>query len=289
MKVKGIILAGGNGSRLTPITNVISKQLLPIYDKPMIYYPLSILMLADIREIAIIVSPDHIKKYQDLLGDGSHLGISIKFFEQSRPRGLPDAFNITSNFIKGSRVCMILGDNIFYGSNFINKYLINQIKNPGSTIYLYSVSDPSRFGIAELDNNKNLKKISEKPKNSQSNLAITGLYLFDKNVSEYSKDLKPSKRGETEIIDLLNKYLKKNLLHYKIMNRGIAWIDTGTPESLINASQYIEILEKRQNTKIACIEEISYKKKYIDKKQYKKILNSYNNSPYKDYLKSVIE
>ena len=206
MKIKGIILAGGTGSRLFPITNVISKQLLPIYDKPMIYYPLSILMLAGIKEIAIIVKPNNLEAYKAFLGDGSQLGISINYFVQEKPNGLPEAFNITANFIKNHKVCMILGDNIFYGSDFINKYLRPTIKKNGSSIFLYSVHDPSRFGIVEFDKNNKIKNIIEKPKRTNSNFAITGLYFFDEKVSSFSRNLKPSKRGETEIIDLLNIY-----------------------------------------------------------------------------------
>lgn len=288
MKIKGIILAGGTGSRLYPITSVISKQLLPIYDKPMIYYPLSILMLAGIKEIAIVVSPSNLKDYQKLLGDGSKLGIFIKFFIQNKPDGLPEALNITESFIKNHKVCMILGDNIFYGSNFVNEYLKKELKKKGSSIFLYSVQDPSRFGIAEIDKNNQIKKIIEKPKKPKSNLAITGLYIFDARVTLFSRNLKLSKRGETEIVDLLRIYHKNNELNFRILNRGIAWIDTGTPESLINASQYIEIIEKRQNTKIACIEEISLRMNFIDKKRYLTLIKSYNKSPYKNYLKSIL-
>lgn len=288
MKIKGIILAGGVGSRLFPITNVISKQLLPIYDKPMIYYPLSILMLAGIKEIAIIVSPNSLKDYKKLLGNGSKLGISIKFFIQNKPNGLPEALNITRSFIKDHKVCMILGDNIFYGSNFVNEYLKEELKKKGSSMFLYSVQDPSRFGVAEIDNKDQINKIIEKPKNPKSNLAITGLYLFDEKASLFTRNLKLSKRGETEIVDLLKRYHKNKELNFRILNRGIAWIDTGTPESLINASQYIEIIEKRQNTKIACIEEISLRMNYIDKKKYLNLIKGYNDSPYKNYLRSIL-
>ena len=289
MKIKGIILAGGTGSRLFPITNVISKQLLPIYDKPMIYYPLSILMLAGIKEIAIIVKPNNLEAYKAFLGDGSQLGISINYFVQEKPNGLPEAFNITANFIKNHKVCMILGDNIFYGSDFINKYLRPTIKKNGSSIFLYSVHDPSRFGIVEFDKNNKIKNIIEKPKRTNSNFAITGLYFFDEKVSSFSRNLKPSKRGETEIIDLLNIYKKRRSLNFKVINRGIAWIDTGTPESLIRASQYIEIIEKRQNTKIACLEQIALEMGYININEYKNLIKKYPVSAYKDYLISVLK
>ena len=289
MSLKGIILAGGSGSRLFPITQVTSKQLLPVYDKPMIYYSLSILMLAKIKEIAIIISPENIEMFQRLLGNGNQLGIVIKYFKQERPDGLPEALKITKDFIKNSKVCMILGDNIFYGANFVNDYLLKQLNKKGSSIFLYKVNDPSRFGIIELDKNKKISKIIEKPKRTSSNLAITGLYIFDQNAFYFSKDLKKSKRGETEITDVLKKYKKFKKLNYRILNRGIAWIDTGTPESFINAGQFVQTIEKRQNTKIACLEQISLEMGFIKIEEYKKLIKNYTNSPYKDYLISVLK
>jgi len=289
MSLKGIILAGGRGSRLFPITQVTSKQLLPVYDKPMIYYSLSILMLAKIKEIAIIISPENIEMFQRLLGNGNQLGIVIKYFKQERPDGLPEALKITKDFIKNSKVCMILGDNIFYGANFVNDYLLKQLNKKGSSIFLYKVNDPSRFGIIELDKNKKISKIIEKPKRTSSNLAITGLYIFDQNAFYFSKDLKKSKRGETEITDVLKKYKKFKKLNYRILNRGIAWIDTGTPESFINAGQFVQTIEKRQNTKIACLEQISLEMGFIKIEEYKKLIKNYTNSPYKDYLISVLK
>lgn len=288
MNTKGLILAGGSGSRLFPITKVISKQLLPIYDKPMIYYPLSILMLANIKEIGIIVSPQFAESYKKLLGDGSKLGISIKYFEQEKANGLPEALNITSEYIKDSKICMILGDNIFYGANFVNEYISSELKKNCSTIFLYKVPDPSRFGIVELNKNNKISKIVEKPKVTNSNLAITGIYIFDDQASVFSKNLTPSNRGETEIVDVLKKYKNIDKLNFKIINRGVAWIDTGTPESLISASQFVEIIEKRQNTKIACIEEIALEMNFINKNEFTNLIKSYNESHYKDYLKKLL-
>ena len=288
MNRKGIILAGGSGTRLAPLTNSISKQLLPIYDKPLIYYPLTTFMLSGIREILIITTPTQLNLFKELLGNGSQLGIDITYKTQLKPNGIAEAFLIGEEFIGNSHSALILGDNLFHGH-----YLMSHLKNAnqnkeGATIFLYPVNDRERYGIVNFDKEGNIIDIQEKPKKPKSNLAITGLYIFDARVTLFSRNLKLSKRGETEIVDLLRIYHKNNELNFRILNRGIAWIDTGTPESLINASQYIEIIEKRQNTKIACIEEISLRMNFIDKKRYLTLIKSYNKSPYKNYLKSIL-
>ena len=288
--MKGIILAGGDGTRLYPITKTVSKHLLPIYDKPLIYYPLSILMMAGIKEIAIIVTSESIRLYEKLLSNSKNLGITIKFFIQDVPNGIPEALNITSDFIKNDKVCMILGDNIFYGSNFINTYLKPHFKkNLGSSIFLYRVKDPHRFGIVELNSNKKIISICEKPIKPKSNLAITGIYIFDKNVTNYSKNLKKSSRGETEIIDLLKKYQKKELLNYSVISRGTTWMDAGTPDSLIKSSQLVQIIEERENLKIACLEQIAYEKKFIIKSNLKKLIKNLPKSSYKEYLEKYFD
>ncbi len=286
--MKGIILAGGLGSRLYPLTQTTSKQLLPIYDKPMIYYPLSILMLAGIRDIALISSEEYLRDYKCLLGDGGHLGISIHYLKQDKPNGLPEAFKIAEQFIKGDNVCMILGDNIFYGSDFVSKHILPNLKKNRNSIFTYHVANPSDFGIINLDKDDKIIKIEEKPKKPKSNLAITGLYIFDKNVSKYSRSLKSSKRGETEIIDLIKIYHKKKLLHVEKISRGVAWLDTGTHKNLIDAGDFIKTIESRQGLKIGCIEEISYLKGFINKKALTQIINKMRPCEYKDYLKKVL-
>ena len=287
--MKGIILAGGLGSRLYPLTQTTSKQLLPVYDKPMIYYPLSILMLAGIRNIALITSKDYIKDYKKLLGTGNQLGISIKYLIQKNPNGLPEAFKIAEKFIKNESVCLILGDNIFYGAEFVSKHIIpNLNKENNNTIFTYHVANPSEFGVIELDQNDKVLSITEKPKKPKSNLAITGLYIFDKNVSNYSKLLKKSKRGETEIIDLIKMYHKKNNLHVEKISRGIAWLDTGTHQNLVDASEFIKTIEKRQGLKIGCVEEIALSNKFITKKTLTKTVAKMNKSEYRDYLSKII-
>ena len=265
--MKGIILAAGSGSRLHPLTKVISKQLLTIYDKPMIYYPLSTLMLAGIKEILIITTEKDNHLFRILLGDGSKLGINIEYAIQKKPSGLPEAFVIGKDFIGKNNVCMILGDNIFHSDTFINKYLIPSFERNISTIFGYYVNDPKRYGVIELDNNKNILSIKEKPETPRSNYAITGLYVFDKNASDIAKELLPSERGETEITDMMNYYLKNNSLKAELLGRGVTWLDTGTHKSLHDASSYIQVLEERQGLKIACIEEIAYQRNYISKDQ----------------------
>ncbi len=286
--MKGIILAGGSGSRLHPITKVVSKQLLTIYDKPMIYYPLSTLMLAGIKDILIITTPKDNHLFKILLGDGSQLGINIEYVSQEKPSGLPEAFVIGKDFIGNNNICMILGDNIFHSDTFINKYLIPSFEKSISTIFGYYVNDPERYGVIELDNNNNILSINEKPDSPKSNYAITGLYVFDKNASDIAKELLPSKRGETEITDMLNYYLDKNTLKAELLGRGVTWLDTGTHKSLHDASSYIQVLEERQGLKIACIEEIAYQKKYISKAQLIKLAEPLKSSDYGKYLMQIL-
>ncbi len=286
--MKGIILAAGSGSRLHPLTKVISKQLLTIYDKPMIYYPLSTLMLAGIKEILIITTEKDNHLFRILLGDGSKLGINIEYAIQKKPSGLPEAFVIGKDFIGKNNVCMILGDNIFHSDTFINKYLIPSFERNISTIFGYYVNDPKRYGVIELDNNKNILSIKEKPETPRSNYAITGLYVFDKNASDIAKELLPSERGETEITDMMNYYLKNNSLKAELLGRGVTWLDTGTHKSLHDASSYIQVLEERQGLKIACIEEIAYQRNYISKDQLIELAEPLKNNEYGKYLKQVL-
>jgi len=284
---KGIILAGGYGTRLGPLTKGVNKQLLPLYDKPLIYYPLSVLMLAGISNILIITNKDEKSNFIKLLGDGSQLGIKITFLEQSRPKGLPDAFIIGKNFIGKDDVVLILGDNFFYGQGFTNRLKNALKKNNGATIFTYIVNNPSDYGILETSKRNKIKKIIEKPFRPKSNLAITGLYFFNHKVINFAKSLKPSKRNELEIVNLLNIYLKKKLLRAEFMGRGSAWLDTGNATNLFNASQYIAAIEERQGLKIACIEEIAYQNKWISKKQILKRINFYGKCDYSDYLKKI--
>jgi len=285
---KGIILAGGYGTRLGPLTKAVNKQLLPLYDKPLIYYPLSVLMLAGISNILIITNKDEKSNFIKLLGDGSQLGIKITFLEQSRPKGLPDAFIIGKSFIGKDDVLLILGDNFFYGQGFTNRLKNALKKNNGATIFTYIVNNPSDYGILETGKRNKIKKIIEKPFRPKSNLAITGLYFFNHKVINFAKSLKPSKRNELEIVDLLNIYLKKKLLRAEFMGRGSAWLDTGNATNLFNASQYIAAIEERQGLKIACIEEISYQNKWISKRKISKRINFYGKCNYSDYLKKII-
>lgn len=286
--MKGIILAGGSGSRLHPLTKVVSKQLLTIYDKPMIYYPLSTLMLAGIKDILIITTSKDNHLFKILLGDGSKLGINIEYAIQEKPSGLPEAFVIGKNFISNSNVCMILGDNIFHSDTFINKYLIPSFEKNISTIFGYYVNDPERYGVIELDNKNNILSIKEKPELPKSNYAITGLYVFDKDASDIAKKLLPSERGETEIADMLNYYLNNKTLRVDLLGRGVTWLDTGTHKSLHDASSYIQVLEERQGLKIACIEEIAYQKKYISKEQLINLAEPLKDNDYGKYLMQVL-
>jgi glucose-1-phosphate thymidylyltransferase len=284
---KGIILAGGTGSRLSPLTKIMNKQLLPLYDKPLIFYPLSILMLAGIRDVLIITNPNEDVNFKKILGNGSNFGIKIQYLTQNKPNGLPEAFIIGEKFINKKNVALILGDNFFYGQGF-TKRLKQKIKSKsGSTIFTYQVNNPEDYGIVEMKKDKILN-IREKPKNSKSNLAITGLYFFDHNVVNISKKLKPSKRKELEIVDLLKEYLKRKKLKIEYMGRGSAWLDTGNAESLFETSQFISNIEKRQGLKIACLEEIALNNKWISKNIIKKQINFYGNCNYSKYLKKLI-
>ena len=284
---KGIILAGGTGSRLSPLTKVTNKQLLPLYDKPLIFYPLSILMLAGIKDILIITNPNEDINFKKILGNGSNFGIKIQYLAQQKPNGLPEAFIIGEKFINKKNVALILGDNFFYGQGFV-KRLKNKTKmKSGSTIFTYQVNNPQDYGVVEIKNNK-IIKIKEKPKKSKSNLAITGLYFFDKNVVNFSKKLRPSKRKELEIVDLLKKYLKIKKLKVEFMGRGSAWLDTGNVESLFETSQFISSIEKRQGLKIACLEEIALNNKWITTSIIKKQINFYGECNYSKYLKKLI-
>ena len=285
--MKGIILAGGSGTRLYPLTRSVSKQLLPIYDKPMIYYPLSTLMLAGIKDILIITTPEDNSLFIDLLGDGSDLGINIKFEIQENPTGLPEAFVIGEKFIGDSDVCLILGDNIFHSDTFVNKYLIPSFDKKTPTVFGYHVSDPERYGVVEFDEKLNVLSIEEKPASPKSNYAVTGLYVFDNNAPSIAKNLIPSSRGETEIVDMLNFYLKDNSLKVNLLGRGVSWLDTGTHRSLHEASSYIEVLESRQGLKIACLEEIAFQKKYISKEQLLKLAEPMKKNEYGQYLIQV--
>jgi glucose-1-phosphate thymidylyltransferase len=284
---KGIILAGGTGSRLSPLTKIINKQLLPLYDKPLIFYPLSILMLAGIRDILIITNPNEDINFKKILGDGSNFGIKIQYLTQNKPNGLPEAFIIGEKFINKKNVALILGDNFFYGQGFTRRLKQKTKIKSGSTIFTYQVNNPEDYGIVEMKNDKILN-IREKPKNSKSNLAITGLYFFDHNVVNISKKLKPSKRKELEIVDLLKEYLKRKKLKIEYMGRGSAWLDTGNAESLFETSQFISNIEKRQGLKIACLEEIALNNKWISKNIIKKQINFYGNCEYSKYLKKLI-
>ena len=284
---KGIILAGGTGSRLSPLTKVTNKQLLPLYDKPLIFYPLSILMLAGIRDVLIITNPNEDINFKKILGNGSSFGIKIQYLAQQKPNGLPEAFIIGEKFINNQNVALILGDNFFYGQGF-TKRLKNKTKiKSGSTIFTYQVNNPQDYGIVEIKNNR-VVKIMEKPKKSKSNLAITGLYFFDKNVVNFSKKLKPSKRKELEIVDLLKKYLKIKKLDIEFMGRGSAWLDTGNVESLFETSQFISSIEKRQGLKIAYLEEIALKNKWINTSIIKKQIKFYGECNYSRYLRKII-
>ena len=285
---KGIILAGGLGTRLSPLTKPISKQLLPIYDKPLIFYPLSVLMLCNIRDVLIIVKKGEKENFEKVFGNGNDLGIKINYKEQLSPKGIPDAFIVGENFIKNSNIALILGDNFFYGqglSEILRKSF--SLKN-GACIFTYPINNPENFGIVEKIRGSKKLKIIEKPKKTKSNRAITGLYIFDNSVVKYSKSIKTSKRNETEIVDLINIYNKKNKLKVTDLGRGSTWLDTGTIESLLAASNYVQVVEERQKYKIACLEEISYLKGWIKKKNILNRIKFYGNCNYSKYLKELI-
>lgn len=286
--MKGIILAGGSGTRLYPITKGISKQLIPIYDKPMIYYPLSTLMLADIRDILVISTPEYIDLFKELLGDGKQFGISLSYAIQEEPRGLADAFIVGEKFIGNDSVCLILGDNIYYGSGLSNLLKEAKEKKSGATVFGYHVNDPERFGVVEFDERFKAVSIEEKPINPKSNYAITGLYFYDNDVVKIAKDLKPSQRGEIEITDVNKEYLRRGTLEVKVMGRGFAWLDTGTHESLLDASNFISTIEKRQNLKVASPEEIAYRNDWITKSDLSMLAESMAKNDYGQYLMRIV-
>lgn len=282
--MKGIILAGGSGTRLYPITSSISKQMLPVYDKPMIYYPLSVLMLAGIREILVISTPRDLPGFRNLLGDGNSIGLNFSYMEQPSPDGLAQAFILGEKFIGNDTVCMILGDNIFYGHGFGDVLLKTAELKRGACVFGYYVNDPERYGVVEFDGNKKVLSLEEKPKNPKSNYAVTGLYFYDNTVAAKAKSLKPSARGELEITDLNRLYLEEGSLEIRLMGRGMAWLDTGTYESLLQASNFIATLEQRQGLKASCIEEIAFKRGFITREQLIAIAEPVKNSQYGKYL-----
>jgi len=287
--MKGIILSGGSGTRLYPLTKIISKQLLPLYDKPMIYYPLSVLMLSGIKDILIISTPQDINLYRELLEDGKQIGLKFSYAVQDKPRGIADAFIVGENFIGRDKVALILGDNIFYGQEFIEKLRRAVNRYDGATIFGYYVNDPTQFGIVEFDEQRNVISLEEKPKHPKSNYAIPGLYFYDNEVISIAKKIKPSARGELEITAVNNEYLKKGKLKVEILGRGMAWLDTGTCSSLQKAGNFVETIQTRQGLYLACIEEVAYRKGYIDKEQLLKLAEPLQKTDYGRYLISIAE
>jgi glucose-1-phosphate thymidylyltransferase len=289
VKRKGIILAGGAGSRLHPVTRAISKQMLPVYDKPMIYYPLSTLMLAGIREFLVISTPQDTPRFQQLLGDGANWGLDISYAVQPRPEGLAQAFLVGAHFIDSQPCALILGDNVFHGSDLVQKLSRANARSSGATIFAYPVGDPHRFGVVQLDSQNNAINLEEKPLNPRSRLAVTGLYFYDEQVVKIARDLKPSVRGELEITDLNRVYLERKELSVEVFGRGMAWLDTGTHEALLEASNFVETLEKRQGLKIACPEEIAYRLGYISADRLSQIASEMGNSGYGQYLQEILQ
>lgn len=287
--MKGIILAGGSGTRLYPITRSISKQLIPVYDKPMVYYPLSTLMLAGIRDVLIIATPQYMPLFKDLLGDGSSIGMNFTYKVQEKPNGLAEAFILGEDFIGNDSVCLILGDNIYYGSGLSKLLQSAAQKTEGATVFGYHVNDPERFGVVEFDDQMHALSIEEKPKHPKSNYAITGLYFYDNNVVNIAKGIKPSARGELEITDVNSEYLREGKLDVKLMGRGYAWLDTGTHDSMLEASNFIATIERRQNLKVACLEEIAYRMGYIDADQLVKLAQPLKKNDYGQYMLRLAE
>lgn len=284
--MKGIILAGGRATRLYPITKGTCKQLLPVYDKPMIYYPLSVLLLANIKDILIIATPHDIARFQELLNNGSQLGISISYKVQKEPRGIAEAFLIGADFIKDDNVCLVLGDNILYGHNLVELLREASSSKKGATVFGYYVKNPESYGVIEFDRAMKVVSIEEKPRKPKSNWVVAGFYFYDNKVIEIARSLKPSGRGEFEITDINNAYLRKKALNVKLLGRGYAWLDTGTPDSLIDASMFIKTIEERQGLKIGCIEEIAYRLGYISSKDFRRLISSVN-SGYRQYLEKI--
>jgi glucose-1-phosphate thymidylyltransferase len=287
--MKGIVLAGGSGTRLYPMTKVLSKQLLPVWDKPLIYYPITTLMLAGIRDILLIATPEHCPLFEQLLGDGAQWGISIRYAVQEKPNGLPEAFVIGREFIGRERVALVLGDNIFFGHGFPDDLARAAAQEQGATIFAYHVRDPERYGVVELDGDGSVMSIEEKPRAPRSPWAITGLYFFDADVADAATSLQPSRRGETEITDLIKWYWQQNRLRVQLLGRGLAWLDTGTPDAMQAAAAFIMALEERQGLKVACPEEIAYRLGFIDRDQLATILHQHGVSPYGRYLQSLLE
>jgi glucose-1-phosphate thymidylyltransferase len=286
--MKGIVLAGGTGTRLHPVTHCISKQLLPVYDKPMVYYPLSVLMLAGVRKILLISTPQDLPRFRELLGDGTAFGIELSYAEQPRPDGIAQAFRIGASFVGTDRVCLILGDNVFYGQGFVEKLGAAAATETGATVFAYKVRDPERFGVIELDADRQAVSIAEKPHNPRSDWALTGLYFYDNDVLSIAHDLKPSDRGELEITDINRIYLERRSLHVQLLGRGFAWLDTGTHESLLEASQFVQTIQRRQGLKVACLEEIAFEKGWLSADAIRARSRALGKSEYGDYLAELV-